>query len=37
MKNIVKSAAVIGQVINFFVGSNFTSPVTYIMTLHRII
>jgi hypothetical protein len=34
MKNIVKSVAVVGQVITLFVGNRFTSPVSYIIAQH---
>jgi hypothetical protein len=34
MKGIVKSAAVVGQVVNLLVGSTFVSPVTFIMLMH---
>lgn len=31
MKNIVKSVAVVGQVINLLIGNKFTTPVTHVM------
>jgi hypothetical protein len=34
MKNIIKSAVVVGQVINLLVGSKFTSPVSYVIAQH---
>jgi len=34
MKNIVKSAVVVGQIINLLVGSKFISPVSYVIALH---
>lgn len=32
MRGIIK---LIGQIVNFFVGTDFTSPVTYVMALRR--
>jgi hypothetical protein len=31
MKNLVKSAVVIGQVLGLLVGSKFTTPTSYVM------
>jgi hypothetical protein len=34
MKNIVKSAIVVGQVINLLVGDKITTPANYIIELY---
>jgi len=34
MKNIVKSAVVVGQVINLLVSGKITTPANYVIELH---
>jgi hypothetical protein len=34
MKSIVKSVAVVGQVIGLLVGNKFTTPTTYVIEHH---